>query len=392
MFLAGHNLTESLIMIAVSKEESMLLIQHAISAYFNEGKNQKELGTLLGIDGSRISEGKIGKWKLSPSQRQIIIDNYGYPRRGKGQYIKAEVYDTVTDFIDDYEESSKKRLKRRLYELLMRKDYQDVIVSHFKKSEAMLQLYGNGSKPPEPMVCDISIIEKLLSQPETKMWYDNYRDCSHYNISSFKSLLTSVDTRLPKYSNDDFQKILYRIAQFKFELMPEFSFFCDVDVPSIPRKELIITGDEVLNFKSNCSGVEFNNTAGLLGQFKQEITFVSNAIPKGSEINEKPDHWGCATLKLYLSESMGYHLWIRLDPFFHHDEFDLQETKMVKRLDGIIEDGLVRNIVIKDLCRINFLKEIEIIRKWCGWHHDFNDDIKRKVAKVGGYVPGAEVL
>lgn len=383
-------------MTAVSKEESMLLIQHAISAYLNEGKNQKELGALLGIEGSRISEGKVGKWKLSPSQRQVIIDNYGYPRRGKGQYIKAEVYDTVTEFIDDYEVSSKKRLKRRFSELLMRKDYQDVIVSHLKKVEGMVSLYGYGSERAEPMVCDISIIEKLLSQPETKIWYDSYLERSH-NASSqrdrnFKSLLTSVDTRLPKYSGHGLQVVLYRIAQFKFELMPEFSFFRDVDVPSIPRKELIITGDEVFNFKSDCSGVEFNNAADLLGPFEQERTFVSNAIPKGSEINDKPDNWGCATLKLYLSESMGYHLWIRLDAFFHHDEFDLQETKMVKRLDGIIEDGLVRNIVIKDLCRMNFLKEIEIIRKWCGWHHDFNDDIKREVAKVGGYIPGVEVL
>jgi len=41
---------------------------------------------------------------------------------------------------------------------------------------------------------------------------------------------------------------------------------------------------------------------------------------------------------------------------------------------------------------MNFLKEIEIIRKWCGLPYDFNDGIKREVAKVGGYVPGAEVL
>ena len=33
-------------MVAVSKEESMLLIQHAISAYLNEGKNQTDLGEL----------------------------------------------------------------------------------------------------------------------------------------------------------------------------------------------------------------------------------------------------------------------------------------------------------------------------------------------------------
>ncbi|KXO11555.1 hypothetical protein AKG98_465 [Moritella sp. JT01] len=384
-------------MVAVSKEESMLLIQHAISAYLNEGKNQKELGALLGIDGSRISEAKIGKWKLSPSQRQVIIDNYGYPRRGKGQYIKAEIYDTVTEFIDDYKESSKKRLKRRYYELLMRKDYQNLIVSELTSPKNPLCIQFDTESGS--LVFDITIVEKLLSQPETKIWYDNYYSNAGYDHVAKKlsekcyfSLVSRVQEDLIDELNPSFEKMLYRIAQFKFELMPEFSFFSDIDVHSIPRKELIITGDEVLNFKSDCSSVEFNNTADLLGPLEQERTFVSNAIPKGSEINEKPDNWECATLKLYLSESMRYHLWIRLDAFFHYDEPDLQETIMIKQLDGIIEDGLVRNIVIKDLCRMNFLKEIEIIRKWCGLPYDFNDGIKREVAKVGGYVPGAEVL
>jgi hypothetical protein len=394
--LVSNNLMEELIMVAVSKEESMLLIQHAISAFQNEGKKQKELGELLGSDGSpvsasRISEGKIGKWKLLPSQRQMIIEHYGYPRRGKGQYIKAEVYDKVTEFIDDYEDSSKKRLKRRLYELFMRKDYQGVILSYLKKDETRFYTEVQSKS----LVCDISIVEELLSQPETKIWYDSYRN-DYLSIDEqcnkhFKSLLTSVDSRLSTYSNDSFQKVLYRIAQFKFELMPEFSFDYDVDVPSIPRKEMIITGDEVLNFKADCCTVEFNNAADMLGKGTNFRSLLARgAIPEGSEINDKPDNWKRVILRLYLSENMHYHLWIRLDDTPHVHTFE--ESYDADYHAGISDDGLVRNIVIKDLCRINFLKEIEIIRKWCGWTCDFNDDIKREVAKVGGYVPGAEVL
>jgi len=382
-------------MVAVSKEESMLLIQHAISAYLNEGKNQTDLGELLGLATPRISEYKVGKGRLSPNQRNIIIDNYGYPRRGKGQYIKAEVYDTVTEFIDDYEDSSKKRLKRRLYELLMRKDYQDVILSYLQGKISPTVYIGKGPKEPEKreeLMRDISVVEKLLSQPETKIWYENH------SKSSFKLLLDSVDTRLDKYIRGDFDKILYRIAQFKFELMPDFSFHGDIDVPSISRKEMIITGDEVLNFKADCRRVEFNKAADLFGD-RNSLYDLScpcdsyrSVIQEGSEINAKPDNWERIILRLYLSESMHYHLWIRLDDVFHINEADLIEERFAEELEGIREDGLVRNIVIKDLCRNDFLNEIEIIRKWCGWPYDFNDDIKREVAKVGGYVPGAEVL
>jgi len=394
-------------MVAVSKEESMLLIQHAISAYLNEGKNQKELGELLSTDGSivsgsRISEGKIGKWKLLPSQRQVIIDNYGYPRRGKGQYIKAEVYDTVTEFIDDYENSSKKRLKRRLYELLMRKDYQEAILSYFKEDGDVNRFYTG--ERPEPLICDISIVDSLLSQPETKIWYDSYQghldndnNREQYD-KNFKLLLISVDVRLPEYTGCDFQRKFYRVAQFKFELMPNFSFHGDIDVPSISRKEMTFTGDEVLNFKADCCRIEFNNAADLFGDRDSYYDLgvsnhsYRNIIQEGSEINAKPDNWKRIILRLYLSESMHYHLWIRLDDFDHVDKADYFGDFFDEQFQGINDDGVVRNIVIKDLCRINFLKEIEIIRKWCGCPTDFNDDIKREVAKVGGYIPGVEVL
>lgn len=396
---------EHIIMATVSKEESMLLIQHAISAYLHEGKKQKELGKLLGIEGSRISECKIGKWKLSPSQRQIIIDNYGYPRRGKGQYMKAEVYDSVTAFIEDYDESSKKRFKRRMYELLARKDYQDLILGHMSARDR----WGLSSNFESVLQDDdIAIIDSLLSQPETKIWYDSKKACAYEKFGlekekcdrNFKSLLNRMGDRLLGHPDGRFQDMLYHIAKFKFELMPEFSFNNNNDVPSVGLKELVITGDEVLNFKVLCKNSSFNDAADILGHSDKLYDFpvcTSDGwiIPEETVINCKPDNWERVILRLYLSESMHYHLWIRLDDspdIREKSDLDCDAEYYERNCGGINDDGLFRNIVIKDLCRINYLKEIEMIRKWCGWPFDLHEDIKREVAKVGGYVPGAEVL
>jgi len=106
---------------------------------------------------------------------------------------------------------TKKRLTRRFYKLLMRKDYQDLILRYLKEDEIR---FDTGIQP-KPLIRDISIIEKLLSQPETKIWYDSYLTRSHNDTlqrdKNFKSLLTSVDTRLSEYSDKRF-KTLYIVS------------------------------------------------------------------------------------------------------------------------------------------------------------------------------------
>ncbi|MBL4745786.1 MAG: hypothetical protein JKY08_05410 [Flavobacteriaceae bacterium] len=367
----------------------MLLIRHAISACLNEGKNQKELAELLGVDGSRISEGKIGKWKLSPSQRQMVIDNYGYPRRGKGLYIKAEVYNSVSDFIADYDESSKKRFKHRMYELVTRKDYQKMILSYVDKASV------EANSDSVLKEADISIIESLLSQPETKIWYDSKKSWSNVKSNlekrkcdnNFELLLNSVgiSSLKKRYPHvDHFQEMIYRISQFKFELMPEFSLNNQADVRSIELKEFVITSDEIIEMNIPCSELSFNDAADILGPRDELYAFEffsdngNRFITSKAGINCKPDNWGSFEFKLYLSENMNYHLWIRLCDYAERRDPDAVE--------------LSRNIMIKDLCHINYLKEIEIIRKWCDLPYDICESIKINVAKVGGYVPGAEVL
>ncbi|NRA59682.1 MAG: hypothetical protein HRU25_01980 [Psychrobium sp.] len=377
----------------VSKNESMLLIQHAISAYLNEGRNQKELGELLGLEGSRISEYKRGKGKLLPSQRQIIIDNYGYPRRGKGQYMNAEVYDSVNEFTDNYSQSSKERLKHRIYELLTRADYQKEIL------DCINVIDGTASDDEK-----LRFLDELLLLPKFKFWYN---ECKNKHTSADKelhielSILTDAGLNYIVKPDSKLVENLYRIAFFKFELMSDFSFHMSDVTPSVKLNELVINGDIVLEFKGDTYRLDEIHDESFKINERVSLSFndlTTNSLGSDNDIfgfrkppycyssntqffNSKPDKWGRVILRLYLSENMNYHLWIRLD-----DGSDFETDKQA------IGHGEVRNIVISNLCHINFLKEIELIRKWCGCSTDLSNDIKHEVSKLGGYIPGAKVL
>jgi len=395
-------------MISVSKEESTLLIQHAISANRNEGGNQKNLSVLLDLEEPRISEYKVGKGRLLSWQRQIIIDNYGYPRRGKGQYIKGEVCGSVTEFINGYEESSNKRLKHRLYTLFMSKKFQNELSRSVRLTDSSSKELG--------VFCRI---DDLLAFPQTKLWYE-YIKSHGVNLSPTESGsciskyehkvedieayisqvgLSTIDTSSMhlEYTYSEFMSILYRIAGFKYELMPEFRFDNDVDIEPVVLNDLVITGDVVLELKPNSvlyeddedksnvlrdrASLLFNDlSANLFGHHRSlyKLKVESNFNP---EISYQPDYWSRIVMRLYLSENMNYHLWIRLD---NGGEVDSDRT------DSGVEE--VRNIVIKDLCRLDFLNEMELIRKWCGYTFDINIELKHEVAKLGGYIPGAKVL
>ncbi|QUM78817.1 hypothetical protein HWV00_21325 (plasmid) [Moritella sp. 24] len=399
-------------MVAVSKEESMLLIQHAISAYLNEGKNQKELGELLGIDGSRISEAKIGKWKLSPSQRQVIIDNYGYPRRGKGQYINAEIYNSVTEFLGDYEESSNQRLKHKLYSFFRSENFQRELSFCVKRA-------ASSSKESSLLYR----IDELLSLSETKSWYEYIKE-NNINLYPSDSVfhraspdrkvedidvyviqvgLSTIDTStgfIAANPYPEFMAILYRMAGFKYELMPEFCFDKNFDIEPVTLNELVITGDVVLELRPNSdlydvcdeddddsnilrgqASLPFNKLSANLFGRHDFLYELKNKPDMNSKSHYKPDNWSRIVLRLYLSESMNYHLWIRLD-----------NGNEINTLRAISRNGEVRNIVIKDLCRLDFLNEMELIRKWCGYDCDMSADLKHELAKLGGYIPGAKVL
>jgi hypothetical protein len=363
---------------------------------------------LLGLPTPRISEFKIGKGRLSPNQRQIIIDNYGYPRRGKGQYLNAEIYNSATEFIGDYEASSKQRLKRRLYSLFTSKEFQD-------KLSSCVELTSCSSKESSLLYC----IDDLLSLPETKTWYESIKNnsvCinkSSYGQSDDKVKMIDMyilQVGLSYVRKSDFNilcpsaifiNILYRIAGFKYELMSEFSFNKHADIEPVVLKELVITGDIVLELKPDSGryeGGDGNESSNIIRRSASLIFNTQTADFFGSDfllyelmprdystnfegVSCKPDHWERIILRLYLSESMNYHLWIRLDG-----------SKALETTKGVSEAGEVRNIVIKTLSRIDLLSEMELIRKWCGYAQDMNADIKHEIAKLGGYIPGAEML
>ena len=74
------------------KQYSQLVIMHAISQLKETGKNQKDLAALIGIPEPRITEAKNGAYTLNARNIEEIGRLFGLPKRGKGRYVRAELY------------------------------------------------------------------------------------------------------------------------------------------------------------------------------------------------------------------------------------------------------------------------------------------------------------
>gem|GEM_PF-5414560 len=366
-------------MAIVTKEESMLLIQHAISGIINEGENQQVLAKYLEVDPPRLTEAKKGRWTMRDYHRTLIIDRFGYPRRGKGEYIKASVYETVSAFTDDYVPSSKVRYKRRLYELFTRTDYQLLIGSYFILPDFI------GIDNPDALKMKLHRLEKLLLLDGFTQWLDEQRsnDSNNKSIDTLAdSILFEVGLTISSFVENRVYIVLYKLGLFKVDVMPSFTFASTADVPSLANSELVLTGDVVLNYSDivNETGT-LNSVSCVHGEYGRSFfptcagNFIVDSIVQGSEINSMPDHWNKVEMRLFLSENMEYHLVINL----------IKECYVYDINDA-------RNVVVTCIDRIGFLQEIEKMRKWLGLSYDMHDQLKSKLAKVGGFIPGARVL
>lgn len=362
----------------VSKEESVLLIQHAISAIKNEGETQRDLATYLEVEQPRLTEAKKGKWKIGNSQRQLIIDRFGYPRRGKGEYIKAELYGTVSKFIDDFESSSKARYKRRLYQLFTRSDYQQLIGSYFRLSDF------SDVDIDKALNLKLECLEKLLILGGFTQWIDAQREneSKERSISAIEaSILHEAGLMISSFVDSSVYVILYKLGLFKLYVMPSFTFISSESVPSLTNTELVLSGDVVLNYSKNVKHETLNSVGNFHGAYGRSFFPIYSGklggehIQSGAAINSMPDRWDSAEMRLFLSESMEYHLVIHL----------IKEAHMY-------DIGGSRSIVVTCIDRIGFLQELELIRKWLGLPHDMYDQVKSEIAKVGGFIPGARVL
>lgn len=397
-------------MIKIQIEESKLLMEHAVESCKGNNITQKKLASLIDIEESRISDAKKGKYRLHSTTEKAIIDMFGYPKRASGQYVIAELYNSLDHFIGEYTNSSDIRYINRLHKLFNRKDYQNILLSNIISFADKLKCTEDMERQ-----ANLEKIEKMLSLDTFKAWVKSNKsiEINRYNCIDINNdiLIEAGFETLEKGMLQDRRLLsiaLFRLAIFKYELSPNFSFSRPKIPHNIDKHQIVLTGSIV--YKDWLDSKQCDNQLNLVAhihknhlifpEFPTEGTLppYTEEIDQKNKILCKPDCWSKANVKLYLTGKMEYNLWIQLvdQPFDMELLTALREDEEEAGLEiGAMDEEIsinTRNIVISNLNRGSIFNELERLRKWLGLPADFNEEVKRKVAQQGGYIPGARVL
>lgn len=360
------------------KRDTILWINHAVSYFKNQGKAQKDMAAILGLEESRISEMKTGKSLLSDSQKQAISEICGSPRRDPGRFEIALCYNKLDDFFSSFCDLMENRYLRNLIVFFQNKENQTNLLSHCIPVEDMEGNYNE--------TITLSDIDTLVRHDELneifqryQMWLQNIDGAERPNMSLL------ID-RISVNDKNSFH-LLYQLW-FTIKRCPTFALSNAKPFnlsPVIHTEEIILTGKKVLIIENNGKVNPINQP--IIERFGSHEHFPSNEFIKH-------DCWHSVHCELYLSEDMNYHLTIQLSNDFRIEYFpyddDINNTNELDFEVCVKENDLF--VVIENIDSKKLFPIIEDVRKWCALPIDNHRTLKKNIARAGGYVPGARVL
>jgi hypothetical protein len=385
----------------ITKQDTMLWINHAVARFNGLGRNQKNLAETLGIEEARLSEMKGGKGTISPNLIEKIVDLCGAPKRGKGRFEYTEVYKSLDDFLGVYCSTSNNRFYNRLVKALSSNEYIEELLGNVfleigvfdnQSDESRLEIISNlineVIQSPEFGNLCTEYKEGLKSSTTLKFEWKNYRPQGVYSdVFMMKGLI--ID------KNEVFHALY--LQWLLLQKYPEYVFANKdkLDTEVLPDLiPVIITGDRILTLEkhnlSNSCPINRNsiNEFGPTNDYPELVRrFSCDEV-----MNTKPEFWSDVRCELYLGEAMNYHLLIHLSPRIigYKDLGDLDETERNKWETYVDKED--RIAVIANINSLSLLNDMEELRKWCGLPTDNHCELKQSIARNGGYVPGATVL
>lgn len=364
----------------VTKQYTQLVVNHVLLQVQAEGNNQKYLADFLGIPDTRISEAKNGKLAFNNAQIECLAKHYSLPRRAPGEYVTAESYPTVDSFIESYHKASKARHFSRLKEAFNRGDYLKVLCSHFiiipegthgqlmnvqEMETKELQRYLTAYLNTNEITDWYQATTEQLNRADTQQTFELERP-KHANVDGHA---VAIDTGYES-------RVLWSLFWFAY-LHNERS-----DKNQAPTiREYILTGDIVLDERTlSLSKTPLSQPYSDVFASKN-ITEMWNRgydyfdIKVNNPLCTLPDKWDEVKFQLFCTESLDYHLLLKL-----------------RAQRGEYDPANARTVIIKQVKIGVLFQEIETLRKWLGMPWDLNEQMKTEIAKLGGYVPGVEVL
>jgi hypothetical protein len=361
-----------------SRENSKLLINHSLSAYTSGGKDktQAKFAVEHGLETSRISEAKKGIGRINDEILNELEEKYGFPRRGKGLYVHAETYLTLEEFLATYNEVTDQRHCNHMEHLCKENDFKEIITGNFNN--------GNMSCSENEEISILERLDVLLDSEELGAWYEYEISNTQINpnITTISSLLHKHGFSSISFSEDKNKaQILFRLAHYKYNLCPDFKLSSKPIKSTEIKNELVICGDIIIN--EEILAQPFLDQIQSPSEINYLGTVINVNLPDFSvmpRINYNHSHtaydnWEKISLKIVLTPSLKYHLVIN---------FLSEYSKS--------SSGKDRNIVIKDLGKINFLNELVKIIDTFALNTIDIENIKSELALLGACIPGAKVL
>jgi hypothetical protein len=420
-----------------SASETEQLLRHALSS--PKRINSQRLALELDVTASRISEGLKGKWHLKPHQKAYLIEKYGQPRGVPGQYVFAEVADSISDFLDDEEALSRKRHVDHILDTLSDRDFLHQLASSI--TPLPTGVYELPTLKPSEVRERLSSCEEFLLSAEFAGWleavrrrcraFDSERPTpddiesffwasTYYDVELVDDLPVPVGSpELPSSKGLGKKAIEYGLgigspnlnaldlaavgAAFLSLQQPEYYRKAGLDNPLslsnppkkrelVERVEFVLTGDLIREeqslFKSAKLGLPFSEDSIFQVPWNRPQQVISPTFERPGRLafhslntrsNWDLDYWTTYRVRLFLNRDCNYSLVIELG----NDQLSM------------VPDGFhhpLRSIVIPKISGRHVLDHLNELREWLGLDALPEQTIKEEIAQAGGYVPGARIL
>jgi hypothetical protein len=416
----------------LSFDDTKRLLDHCCNADLNI--TAVKIAEILGVEPSRISEGRGKRWRLSYDLANLLIKKYGQPRGKPGFFVRAEERESIKSFIDLEPVTSKSRHFNRVL-----KNYNSM---SFRNSLAdKIEIYSDGRFIPtiKPTLTKFrdEKIEKLLTVMKTEdfslwvsnaaLFFEKIRKIEddlgiieiHMNyylgsvgISDIPNIVINGENK-DLHGNGSLNNLL---ADYGIEIDCELvmslfligllekkfhgSGLLKVDKKSISEteytqsivKEYVISGDIIWSDKGTFTNPKIGEP-GIEGMFFQDLKnkpswaspiFSTDSDTSIKQANHKSetfmsvDHWTTYEITLFLKENCDYSLMLSLS---RHEDANHPFRNDSKRI-----------IVIPNISGVLLFDELEEMREWLTLPKLPIDQIKKDIAKFGGYVPGAIII
>jgi hypothetical protein len=361
----------------ITKEFSIALITHAVAKLRFEGKPEKEIAELLGIDASNIPKYKSGESKLSQTSIKLLLETYGAPRMAEGRYCLADVHPTVDDYIQAYDKKISMEFFRQIAPLMQSRAFQKELAA--KISDRVLQVAPDDT-PMFRMSTYVpsnvnGVLDWFISQLPTegfRKWLQKFEA----DISQNKRpplLRSFVDSWQETLVTEYLDTLIYTLARLVAPKSKKVSSWDELFVASHQddRSEVVLTGDVVLEFsiqKPTHAMPKFIEIYCQRGKQDDDISLLDDQLEENlrslTSFSVKS-----VQIRVFLNERMQYRILI--------DE-QVLDSKRVMVIRDVRADHIVDEVnKLASFYKADSLPEFEF---------------KTAIAARGGYIAGAEVL